>query len=108
MSKKHPEPNGNSSDINESDAEFRPSFGAAIICVLSLIIFMAVSIFFFDQKMHVAMMASLGVPVLSFLPFAVFNWVVPIVSITFGFLGKFQWKTGEIKSTKTYRDSLEV
>ena len=54
MSKKNPEPNGNSSNINESDAEFRPSFGAAIICVLSLIIFMAVSIFFFDQKMHVA------------------------------------------------------
>ena len=64
MSKKNPEPNGNSSNINESDAEFRPSFGAAIICVLSLIIFMAVSIFFFDQKMHVAMMASLGVTLL--------------------------------------------
>ncbi len=51
--------------------------------------------------------ATLGVPVLSFLPFAVFNWLVPIVSITFGFLGKFQWKTGEIKSTRTYRDSVE-
>ena len=51
--------------------------------------------------------ATLGVPVLSFLPFAVFNWIVPIVSITFGFLGKFQWKTGEIKSTRTYRDSVE-
>lgn len=51
--------------------------------------------------------ATLGVPVLGFLPFAVFNWLVPIVSITFGFLNKFQWKTGEIKSTKTYRDAVE-
>ena len=48
--------------------------------------------------------ATLGVAVLDFLPFAVFNWIVPIVSITFGFMGKFQWKTGEIKSAKTYRD----
>lgn len=47
--------------------------------------------------------ASLGVPVMSFLPFAVFNWVVPVIAITYGFLGKFQWKTGEIKSAKTYR-----
>lgn len=47
--------------------------------------------------------ATLGVPVMAFLPYAVFNWVVPIIAITFGFLGKFQWKTGEIKSTKTYR-----
>lgn len=47
--------------------------------------------------------ASLGVPVLSFLPFAVFNWLVPVIAITYGFLGRFQWKTGEIPSTKTYR-----
>ena len=47
--------------------------------------------------------ASLGVPVMSFLPFAVFNWVVPVIAIVFGFMGKFQWKTGEIKSAKTYQ-----
>lgn len=47
--------------------------------------------------------ASLGVPVLSFLPFAVFNWLVPVIAITYGFLGRFQWRTGEIPSTKTYR-----
>lgn len=47
--------------------------------------------------------ATLGVAVEAFLPFAVFNWVVPIIAVTFGFLGKFQWKTGEIRSTKTYR-----
>lgn len=52
--------------------------------------------------------ATLGVAVTSFLPFAVFNWVVPIISITFGFMGKFQWKTGEIKSTKIYRDTAEA
>lgn len=51
--------------------------------------------------------ASLGVPVMSFLPFAVFNWVVPVIAITYGFLGKFQWKTGEIKSVKTYRQEAE-
>ncbi|MEG1972418.1 MAG: Na+/H+ antiporter NhaC family protein, partial [Oscillospiraceae bacterium] len=48
--------------------------------------------------------ATLGVAVEAFLPFAVFNWVVPIVAITFGFLGKFQWKTGEIKSVRTYKE----
>lgn len=51
--------------------------------------------------------ASLGVPVMSFLPFAVFNWLVPIIAIAYGFTGKFQWKTGEIKSTKTYRTEEE-
>ena len=51
--------------------------------------------------------ATLGVSVGAFLPFAVFNWLVPIVSITFGFMNKFQWKTGEIPSTKTYRDTVQ-
>ena len=60
MSKKNPDPNpkGNSTDVNEANEDFRPSFGAAVICVLSLIVFMAMSIFFFNQKMHIAMMAS--------------------------------------------------
>lgn len=52
--------------------------------------------------------ATLAVSVEAFLPFAVFNWVVPLVAITFGFLGKFQWKTGEIKSNKTYHDTIEA
>lgn len=46
---------------------------------------------------------TMGVSCFAFLPFAVFNWVVPLIAITFGFLGKFQWKTGEIPSAKTYR-----
>lgn len=46
---------------------------------------------------------TMGVSCFAFLPFAVFNWVVPLIAITFGFLGKFQWKTGEIPSVKTYR-----
>lgn len=50
--------------------------------------------------------ATLGVPVISFLPFAVFNWLVPMIAILYGFTGKFQWKTGEIRSTRTYRDEL--
>lgn len=51
--------------------------------------------------------SSLGVSVVSFMPFAVFNWIVPVIAIAYGFLGKFQWKTGEIKSTKTYRMAEE-
>ena len=50
--------------------------------------------------------ATLGVPVLTFLPFAVFNWLVPIIAIAYGFAGKFQWKTGEIRSVRTYRDEI--
>lgn len=46
---------------------------------------------------------TMGVSCFAFLPFAVFNWVVPLIAITFGFLGKFQWKTGKIPSVKTYR-----
>lgn len=46
---------------------------------------------------------TLGVSCFAFLPFAVFNWIVPLIAITFGFMGKFQWKTGEIPSAKTYR-----
>ena len=52
--------------------------------------------------------ATLGVSVGAFLPFAVFNWVVPIIAIIYGFTGKFQWKTGEIPSAKTYRPVDEV
>ncbi len=47
--------------------------------------------------------STLGVGCLAFLPFAVFNWSVPLIAIAYGFAGKFQWKTGEIPSSKTYR-----
>lgn len=47
--------------------------------------------------------ASLGVPVLSYLPYAVFNWIVPVIAVVYGFTGLFQWKTGEKPSRKTYR-----
>lgn len=52
--------------------------------------------------------ATLGVPVLTYLPFAVFNYVGPLVAIAFGFMGLFQWKTGDIKSVKTYRPLTEA
>jgi NhaC family Na+:H+ antiporter len=45
---------------------------------------------------------TLGVATLSYVPFAVLNWVTPLVAITYGFMGKFQWKTGEIPSARTY------
>ncbi len=50
--------------------------------------------------------SALGVGSFVYLPFAVFNWVVPIIAIIYGFAGKFQWKTGEIPSVKTYRDNI--
>lgn len=46
---------------------------------------------------------TLGVSCIAYLPFSVFNWIVPIIAIIYGFTGKFQWKTGEIPSRKTYR-----
>lgn len=50
---------------------------------------------------------TLGVATLSYLPYACLNWIVPLIAITFGLFNKFQWKTGEIQSTKTYRN-IEV
>lgn len=47
--------------------------------------------------------ATLGVSAGAFLPFAVFNWVVPVIAIIFGITNKLQWKTEEIPSTRTYR-----
>lgn len=46
---------------------------------------------------------TLGVSTFSYLPFACLNWIVPIIAILYGVLNKFQWKTGEIPSTRTYR-----
>lgn len=50
---------------------------------------------------------TLGVATIEYLPYACLNWIVPIISITFALMNKFQWKTGEIPSTKTYRDIEE-
>lgn len=46
--------------------------------------------------------STLGVGALEFLPFAVFNYLTPILAVVFAYLGWFQWKTGDIKSAKTY------
>lgn len=46
---------------------------------------------------------TMGISCAAFLPFAVFNWIVPIIAVIYGFTGKFQWKTGDIPSAKTYR-----
>lgn len=51
----------------------------------------------------VYMAGTLGVPVLSYLPYAVFCWLCPILAIIYAFTGKFFWKTGEIPSKRTYR-----
>jgi len=45
---------------------------------------------------------TLGVATLAYAPFAILNWITPLVAITYGYMGKFQWKTGEIPSAKTY------
>ena len=52
----------------------------------------------------VYMSETLGVPTASYLPFAFFCWLCPIIAILYGFTGKFVWKTGEIKSQRTYED----
>ena len=52
--------------------------------------------------------AALGVHCFSYLPFALFNWICPVVAIVWGFVGLFQWKTGQKPSKKTYHDSEEV
>jgi len=48
--------------------------------------------------------AALSVNSFTYLPFALFCWLCPLVAVLWGFLGKFQWKTGDIASKKTYRD----
>ena len=50
----------------------------------------------------VFMAGTLGVSTVQYAPFAILCWVVPIISIVFGFMNKFQWKTGEIESKKVY------
>ena len=56
----------------------------------------------------VFMAGTLGVSTLSYAPYAVLCWVVPIISIIFGFTNKFQWKTGEIQSKKVYEKVEQI
>lgn len=51
--------------------------------------------------------AALGVHCFSYLPFALFNWICPLIAVVWGFLGLFQWKTGQITSKKTYHSMEE-
>jgi len=50
---------------------------------------------------------ALGVSTVAYAPYAILNWLTPMIAILFGFMGKFQWKTGDIASTKTYRVESE-
>lgn len=54
----------------------------------------------------VYMAETLDVSTISYLPFAFFCWLCPVIAIIYGFTGKFVWKTGEIKSQRTYADDM--
>lgn len=56
----------------------------------------------------VFMAGTLGVSTVQYAPFAILCWVVPIISIVYGFMNKFQWKTGEIPSKKAYQKATNV
>ena len=51
------------------------------------------------------MAGTLGVSTMSYLPFAMFCWLCPVLAIVYGFTGKFFWKTGEKSSQKIYQPS---
>ncbi len=50
----------------------------------------------------VYMAGTLGVSALSFVPYAFFCWLCPIIAIVYAFTGKFFWKTGEKPSQRVY------
>lgn len=54
------------------------------------------------------MAGTLGVSTMEYLPYAFFCWLCPIIAITYGFTGKFLWKTGEKPSIKTYHIESEA
>ncbi len=56
----------------------------------------------------VYMAETLSVSAVSFIPYATFCWLCPVIAIVYGFTGKFVWKTGEIKSSRTYRSLTEA
>lgn len=45
---------------------------------------------------------ALGVNTIDYVPYAMFNWLTPLISIAFAIFGLFQWRAGDIKSNKTY------
>lgn len=47
--------------------------------------------------------AAIGVNSFSYLPYALFNWLCPLIAVIWGFTGLFQWRTGAISSKRTYR-----
>lgn len=55
----------------------------------------------------VYMAGTLGVDVISFVPYSFFCWICPLLAIAYAFTGKFFWKTGEKVSQRTYRPLTE-
>lgn len=55
----------------------------------------------------VYMAGTLGVDVVSFVPYSFFCWICPLLAIVYAFTGKFFWKTGEKASQRTYRPLTE-
>lgn len=53
------------------------------------------------------MAGTLGVSTVSYLPFAFFCWICPILAIVYAYTGKFFWKTGEKSAMRTYRPLTE-
>lgn len=56
----------------------------------------------------VFMAAALGVSTLSYLPFLWFNFLVIIISIVYGFTGKFMWRTDEPAEEEMIVANVEV
>ena len=52
----------------------------------------------------VYMAGTLGVPTLSYLPYAFLCWLCPLIAIIYGFSGIFVWKTGTHATQRSYRD----
>lgn len=48
------------------------------------------------------MTGTLGVDTLAYAPYAVICWTIPVIAMTYGFTGKFVWKTGEKESIRVY------
>ncbi|MGV8145388.1 MAG: Na+/H+ antiporter NhaC [Alkaliphilus sp.] len=48
---------------------------------------------------------ALGVATIEYLPYVFLAYLVPIISIIYGFTNKFMFKEGDIKSVKTYNDA---
>jgi len=50
---------------------------------------------------------ALGVSTASYAPYTFLNWLSPLIAIIFGWLGLFQWKTGEVYCARPYRKSID-